>query len=325
MKILIWFLCTLGYALITTILKLNGISLGALPTAILFGLTLWLARKLCKLWDERKTDNSHAMPSNSAPIFKEGNSIRFCRICGCKLSNPQRICDLCGTTASKDKLVSFCEECEKWIPVDSKYCQYCGLKLINSTAEPSPISNQPNSPLFNNSYDNPLLKNYTFSFSPAESESPTNRDLKCSMPSTSNHTNTAHIETNKCEKHNAQKTNDDIITFSIKKPTKNTILIICISCAVVLAFIFGGRIISDIAFSKGYESGYVAGKIEFVEYAEKSLELSEDAENIYDLLQYYAYEEKSFSASERKEIAEEYVSLYKKITYYISGLSQKMK
>ena len=52
MKVLIWILCIFANALITTILKESGILLGAIPTMILFGAMLWLARTLCKKWDE---------------------------------------------------------------------------------------------------------------------------------------------------------------------------------------------------------------------------------------------------------------------------------
>ena len=54
MKGLIWFLCIFANALITTILKESGILLGAIPTMILFAAMLWLARTLCKKWDEHK-------------------------------------------------------------------------------------------------------------------------------------------------------------------------------------------------------------------------------------------------------------------------------
>lgn len=54
MKVLIWVLCIFANALITTILKESGILLGAIPTMILFGAMLWLARTLCKKWDEHK-------------------------------------------------------------------------------------------------------------------------------------------------------------------------------------------------------------------------------------------------------------------------------
>lgn len=53
MKILIWFLCLFAHAFITTLLKSNGILLGGIPTALLIGGAMWLAKTLCKKWDER--------------------------------------------------------------------------------------------------------------------------------------------------------------------------------------------------------------------------------------------------------------------------------
>ena len=54
MKVLIWILCIFANALITAILKESGIPLGAIPTMILFAAMLWLARTLCKKWEEHK-------------------------------------------------------------------------------------------------------------------------------------------------------------------------------------------------------------------------------------------------------------------------------
>ena len=54
MKILIWFLCILVYAVITVLFMNSGIILGAIPTVILLGGAMWLAKALCKKWDEQK-------------------------------------------------------------------------------------------------------------------------------------------------------------------------------------------------------------------------------------------------------------------------------
>ncbi len=52
MKVLIWFLCILVYSLFVNFLKLGGVNLGGIPTVIFVGLTLLIARALCKEWDE---------------------------------------------------------------------------------------------------------------------------------------------------------------------------------------------------------------------------------------------------------------------------------
>lgn len=52
MKVLIWFLCIFGYALLTTLLQASGdITLGAIPIVILFSGMMWLAKSLCLQWD----------------------------------------------------------------------------------------------------------------------------------------------------------------------------------------------------------------------------------------------------------------------------------
>lgn len=56
MKVLIWFLCILAYSVITTLFYNAGIILGGIPTGILVLGEVWLARTLCKKWDERKDE-----------------------------------------------------------------------------------------------------------------------------------------------------------------------------------------------------------------------------------------------------------------------------
>ena len=54
MKVIIWLGCIFGLSLFIVILKNAGIILGGIPTALLFWAMLWLARTLCKKWDEHK-------------------------------------------------------------------------------------------------------------------------------------------------------------------------------------------------------------------------------------------------------------------------------
>lgn len=54
MKFLIWFSCIFANAIITAIIKEAGVILGAIPTVLLVGATMWLARTLCKKWDKHK-------------------------------------------------------------------------------------------------------------------------------------------------------------------------------------------------------------------------------------------------------------------------------
>ena len=56
MKALIWFVSFFCMAVIQMIIKDSGIILGGIPTALLFGLTWFVAQKLCKKWDNRKKE-----------------------------------------------------------------------------------------------------------------------------------------------------------------------------------------------------------------------------------------------------------------------------
>ena len=119
MKVLIWILCIFVNALITTIFKESGIILGGIPTIILYGVTIWLARTLCKKWDERKTDKTPDQKvkddvSSALDTFNETQAttivesagstaqIQFCRKCGERLVENSRFCRKCGTEFIKE-------------------------------------------------------------------------------------------------------------------------------------------------------------------------------------------------------------------------------
>ena len=101
MKVLIIFLCLFASALITTLIKEAGVILGAIPTAILYGATVWLARVLCKKWDKHKENN--AVEQNAPIQIVQTTStdtveqVRFCRKCGEKLLDNSKFCRKCGT------------------------------------------------------------------------------------------------------------------------------------------------------------------------------------------------------------------------------------
>ena len=101
MKFLIWFLCIFANAAITVLVKEMGFTLGVIPTVILFGSTLWLARTLCNKWDEykwNKTTTQNVAPQESPSTVSENNDqIRFCRKCGEELLENSRFCRKCGT------------------------------------------------------------------------------------------------------------------------------------------------------------------------------------------------------------------------------------
>lgn len=57
MVILIWVLCFLAFGLVQSLLQLIGITLGGIPTILLFAGTIFLARTLVKLWKEKHPDD----------------------------------------------------------------------------------------------------------------------------------------------------------------------------------------------------------------------------------------------------------------------------
>lgn len=124
MKFLIWFSCIFANALITTLIKEAGVMLGAIPTVILFGATIWLARTLCKKWDEHKENKEAAKTAKSQPTSIKTtvpqpspvnpptpqpvrqnpvtDKIYFCRKCGSKLIDDAIFCNKCGTKVVKE-------------------------------------------------------------------------------------------------------------------------------------------------------------------------------------------------------------------------------
>ncbi len=93
-------------ALITTLIKEGGIILGGIPTALMFGGTLWLARTLCKKWDEHranKTVEKNVTVQEISPIEEVNNDkVCFCRKCGEKLIDNSQFCRKCGTEIVKE-------------------------------------------------------------------------------------------------------------------------------------------------------------------------------------------------------------------------------
>lgn len=69
MKILIWFLTSLAYAIIVTVISSLGITLGGLATGALALGAFLLARVLCLKWDEHKS-SSHENSPSLEPVSK---------------------------------------------------------------------------------------------------------------------------------------------------------------------------------------------------------------------------------------------------------------
>lgn len=79
MKILIWALSILITSIVAVVIKSAGITLGAIPTMILYAPLFFITPKLCKKWDEHKANKSihsehnvdrftkNIMPQNNVP------------------------------------------------------------------------------------------------------------------------------------------------------------------------------------------------------------------------------------------------------------------
>ena len=138
MKFLIWFLCVLANAIIITLIKAAGIILGGIPTALLFVATLWLARNLCKKWDEhkdgkkRKKDDDEQKTELNAPAYRSA-SVWKCH-CG-RMHNDYESSCVCGATKSDAKKkekdpVRFCRKCGEKLLDNSRFCRICGVEII---------------------------------------------------------------------------------------------------------------------------------------------------------------------------------------------------
>lgn len=100
MKVLIWILCIFAWSVLTTYLEFSGIYLGALPTILLILFTWFVARSLCRKWDEHKGVGTDV--ADLADDYVENNNkeetdnVRYCRKCGAQLLENSKFCRICG-------------------------------------------------------------------------------------------------------------------------------------------------------------------------------------------------------------------------------------
>ena len=52
MKTVIWVVCVLVASGVVAFAKMNRVTLGAIPMALLYGATVFIANLLCRKWDE---------------------------------------------------------------------------------------------------------------------------------------------------------------------------------------------------------------------------------------------------------------------------------
>ena len=90
MKIVIWGGLIVAVSAIITAFSMNGILLGAIPTVLIYGVMFWLAKTLCKVWENHR-DEKDARANKDAHEARQ-----ICKHCGTKLPVMSRVCPQCG-------------------------------------------------------------------------------------------------------------------------------------------------------------------------------------------------------------------------------------
>lgn len=157
MKVLIWCLCIFANVLITTLIKEEGVILGAIPTMVLYFATIWPAFALCKKYDKEKankamrktsfadnpksTITAAGQPFEYLPVPKDGWRCS----CGRTHARYERTC-ICGKSKLENKThsqadvilsettdqVLFCRKCGAKLLANSQFCSKCGTKIIET-------------------------------------------------------------------------------------------------------------------------------------------------------------------------------------------------
>ena len=111
MKILIYIVCFLVLAIIQAILTSKRIILGAIPMVLLWSGTWWIAKQLCRLWDERTVKRNQKKAEQEKELRKNYTS-------------KETIASNQSTSASTQRWI--CDSCKKLR--DQSPCPYCGGK-----------------------------------------------------------------------------------------------------------------------------------------------------------------------------------------------------
>jgi|GEM_PF-2933388 len=149
MKVLIWIGCIFANAIINVMFKSAGIILGAIPATALFCFFMWLARRLCQIWDEYKSHETKRKKKSSNP--NNPKKEYECKNCG-YIGQYDGACPKCGRLSkvkveqkntyepknnpthekinevSTHKII-FCRKCGEKLIDDSEFCSKCGTKI----------------------------------------------------------------------------------------------------------------------------------------------------------------------------------------------------
>lgn len=138
MKALIWIGCILGYAILQSAFKCNGLTLGFIPTALLFWLTWWIARTLCKKHDEHNRNDSVHGEVTDKPSESYKSRFTECPKCG-YIAVFEKECPQCSfvlpteiqeDNTSQTPQILFCRKCGAKLLANAQFCKECGTEIM---------------------------------------------------------------------------------------------------------------------------------------------------------------------------------------------------
>lgn len=136
MKILIWLFCAFIYGLIVTTLSHVGILLGGLPTVILAGLLMSLAKHMCKKYDDHKAA-CEVYPCEQMPISNISEECVSDQVNSITEQIPVPISSPAAHPVGKQR---YCKLCGNPVDTDTRKCTNCGKQYLRNPLKSIPRS-----------------------------------------------------------------------------------------------------------------------------------------------------------------------------------------